>query len=148
MRLEMLAKQEPGSDLKELLALRLSAGFCVALGAFFDWEIHQLQTYHDSKTVVCYLPYFLIVVHPGRWRIFAVGVSLGTPVGAAILSALASGFARTPEAHIPYQCFAAANLLISAVAFHECLRSRLFGRRLLWAFALAGFIFIWACAAI
>ncbi len=143
----MLAKEDPSSDLTEALALRLSAGFCMALGAFFDWEVSRLQPHYDLGTIASYLPYFFIVIHPRKLRILVVGLSLGFPFAAAMLTTLASGLARTPEAHVPFLCFAAANLLTSAVAFRECLRLRLLGRGLLWAFALAGIIYIWVCAA-
>ena len=63
------------------------------------------------------------------------------------MAVMASGFARTREAHVPYLAFAYANVLFFLVALRAAIAARKSVKpKLVTAFVLIGFAYMWVVA--
>jgi hypothetical protein len=128
------------------LALRISAGFCLAFGLFWSWQIDKFSSW-IGQTILHLTPYFFVAVHPRRWRAPTIGISLGISLAAAFLAVMASGFAHSREAHVPYLAFAYANLLLFFIALTAVITVRKSVKPMLvTAFVLTGFAYMWMVA--
>jgi hypothetical protein len=128
------------------IALRISAAFCPAFEFFWGWQIDKFFS-PIGQTILYVTPYLFVIVHPRRWRAPTIGISLGISLEAAFVAVMASGFARTREAHVPYLAFAYANVLFFLVALRAAIAARKSVKpKLVTAFVLIGFAYMWVVA--
>jgi hypothetical protein len=125
------------------LALRISAGFCLAFWIFWDSQTTKVSS-ELTRDAFWIFPYVFLIVHPTRWRGVALGIALGFPLAAALLADFANGFARGREAHALYLVFACANLLLLSIAIRSWIAVRKSIRAaLLLSFAATSFVYVW-----
>lgn len=123
--------------------LRLSAAFCLLFWLFWGGQSQQISA-ELTRSAFFVSPYFLLMIHPPRWRDVLLGVAVGFSLATALLAELVNGFVRTREAKTVFLTFAAANFLLLFVSLRcwAAARKNVKGWLVL-VFAMASFTYLW-----